>query len=82
MAGKCQHQNRKNARKELERIVTNKLTKKQNTEQFNTRMKKMGSGQRGDKIRTYREQDNLCITRSGRKVKLKSVLKGLIEDLG
>lgn len=41
------------------------------------RKKQMGSGQRGDKVRTYRFQDNTAVdSRTGRKASLSKVLDG------
>lgn len=40
-----------------------------------------GSGMRGDKIRTYRERDDLIITATGRKVSLAQVRAGKLNLL-
>ena len=50
----------------------------QNTE----RASQIGSGMRGDKIRTYREQDGIVIDhRSMKKAPLKLILQGKLELL-
>lgn len=46
------------------------------------RREAVGSGQRGDKVRTYRVQDDLVTDhRSGRKCRLSSVAAGELEQL-
>jgi len=51
-AGKCQRQNRKNARRKLEKKVGEELARKNQARSFEVRRQKMGPGMRGDKIRT------------------------------
>lgn len=46
------------------------------------RQTQVGSGMRGDKIRTYREQDGIVTDhRSGRKARLSDVMKGGLDKL-
>lgn len=76
-ASRSQHDNRKTARAILESRVKDYFDniKDKNTSQ--TRKAQIGSGMRGDKIRTYREQDDLVTDhRSEKKVRLKSILTG------
>jgi len=77
-AGKNQHQNRRHARKELEKLVSEMEVRKYKKDHSEKRRGNMGSGQRGDKIRTYREVDNQVITPS-KKVNLKKVLSGSLD---
>ena len=76
-SAKSQHQNRKSARAMLERRVA-ELRKQGQIDQHNaTRRNQVGSGMRGDKVRTYRTRDNRVVDdRTGRKVSLKKVLQG------
>lgn len=48
----------------------------------NVRSQQIGSGMRGDKIRTFRFQDNIAVDhRTGNKVPLDKVMNGQIELL-
>lgn len=70
-------QNYKAALAELRRRFSERQNKAAATSLNNTRRKQIGSGMRGDKIRTYRYQDNVVIDhRTNRKFKLSNVLKG------
>ncbi|WP_432263414.1 peptide chain release factor-like protein [Cupriavidus sp. TMH.W2] len=78
-AAKSQHQNRRVAREILETRVAAFYSSaiRQATEEQRRTM--VGSGQRADKIRTYREQDDLVTDhRSGRKARLKEVRAGAL----
>ncbi len=81
-ASKSQAQNRRTARELLEHRVSMFMTQKASGVENQNRREQLGSGMRGDKIRTYREQD--CIVtdhRSGKKVRLKDVIRGNLEIL-
>jgi peptide chain release factor 1 len=79
-SAKCQHQNRRNARAMLEARVTQHYNNEKYAAIEKDRQSKVGSGMRGDKIRTYREKDDVVIDhRTNRKTRLSVVLKG---DLG
>lgn len=81
-ASKSQAQNRKTARELLEHRVSAYMIQKASGVENQNRKMQLGSGMRGDKIRTYREQD--CIVtdhRSGKKARLKEILRGNLEIL-
>lgn len=81
-ASKSQSQNRRTARELLEHRVSILMAQKASGIENQNRREQLGSGMRGDKIRTYREQD--CIVtdhRSNKKVRLKDVIRGNLEIL-
>lgn len=79
---RCQHQNKRLARAVLEARVIEFLSSKQALEKNLDRKARIGSGQRADKIRTYRQQDDLIIDhRTGVKRRLSSILKGGLAEL-
>lgn len=80
---RSQHQNRQLAREVLEARV-GALYAAQGQEQLDRDRRQMvGSGQRADKIRTYRTQDNqVSDHRAGRKARLSDVLRGDLSGLG
>lgn len=81
-AEKSQHQNRRAAREMLEVRVAEFLSNQMKKKLDATRRDMIGSGMRGDKIRTYREQDNVVIDhRTGRKISLSVVEDGHIDAL-
>jgi peptide chain release factor 1 len=76
-SAKCQHQNRRTARAMLEARVTQHYNNAKYAALEQDRQSKVGSGMRGDKIRTYREKDDVVIDhRTNRKTRLSVVLKG------
>lgn len=83
----CQdeRQQNQNKRKALEILCSRLYVKmmQENTDKENQeRKKQIGSGQRGDKIRTYRFQDNIVINHLiGNKVRLEDVLNGDLDSL-
>lgn len=81
-ATKSQHMNRKTARAVLEaRVKAHFLSIKQ-TQKQEERIKMRGSGQRGDKIRTYREQDDIVNSHiTGSKARLRDIRKGGLAKL-
>lgn len=77
---RCQHQNKKKAKAVLEDRVVNFINSKKQEKIDSERKNQVGSGMRGDKIRTYREQDNLVINHeSNKKVRLSDIKKGKLE---
>ena len=81
-SSKSQHQNKRTAREMLE-IRVKKFYDDQNFEALNKqREKDRGSGMRGDKVRTYRERDDIVTDhRSEIKMRLKDVRIGKLEPL-
>jgi peptide chain release factor 1 len=79
---KSQHRNKVLAREVLEARVS-ALFKTQNKIRIdNERKCQVGSGMRGDKIRTYRQRDNIVNDhKSGRKTSLSSIQEGRLELL-
>lgn len=79
--GKCQHQNRRVARELLEVRVAQAEAEAKDRQKAAALKAQRGSGMRGDKIRTYRERDDLVITADGRKVSLNQVRSGKLNLL-
>ena len=79
---KSQHRNKVLAREVLEARVIN-LFKIQNKSKIDNKRKlQVGTGMRGDKIRTYREKDNIVSDhKTGKKTSLSSILEGKLELL-
>ena len=76
-AAKSQHRNRTAARQMLEARVAAFYADKAKAAETDRRRQMVGSGMRGDKIRTYRVRDDQVTDhRSGRKVRLQDVLAG------
>lgn len=74
---RSQHDNRRTARLILEARVKAHYDEIKNREASHARKSQVGSGMRGDKIRTYREQDDVVIDhRTETKVRLKDVRAG------
>lgn len=81
-SAKSQHQNRKTARAMLEARVRALAESQASALLAHHRKAQVGSGMRADKIRTYREQDDLVIDhRTGAKVRLSKVRAGDLESL-
>lgn len=81
-SAKSQMQNRKTARQMLEARVSAHYEKADRQRQSSDRKAQVGSGMRGDKIRTYRERDNLATDhRTGKKAQLSSVRSGSVDRL-
>lgn len=75
--GRCQHQNRRLAREMLEARVSEQLHRNTKNTTDSARKSMIGSGMRGDKIRTYREQDDQVVDhRSGKRVRLSDIRQG------
>ena len=78
---KCQHQNRREARSMLEARVKS-LQEKKMYEEISDKRREKGSGMRGDKIRTYREKDDIVIDhRTDKKYRLKDIRAGKLRNL-
>lgn len=79
-ASRSQHENRRTARAVLESRVANHFATLKFGEISKQRSDQVGSGMRGDKIRTYRERDDVATDhRTERKVKLSFILRGELE---
>lgn len=81
-ATKSQHRNRRLAREALEARVMDLLRDEAARKAAAIRRGQVGSGMRGDKIRTYREQDSVAVDhRSGRRAPLRAVRDGRLDLL-
>jgi peptide chain release factor 1 len=81
-SSKCQHQNRREARAMLEERVGQHYAQQAFAEQSAERRQQVGTGQRGDKVRTYRTQDDSVVDqRSGLRARLRDVVSGKLELL-
>lgn len=79
---RCQHQNKRTARATLEARVAAHMAEGLASDRNLDRKNKVGSGQRADKIRTYRQQDDLVADhRTGVKCRLSVVVKGGLSKL-
>lgn len=82
-SSRSQHQNRKTARTILEARVRAARDGESAAGLAADRKKQVGTAMRGDKIRTYRDQDDTATDhRSGRKARLSRVLRGQLDLLG
>lgn len=76
---RSQGQNKRTARELLELRVAEAMEAKQTSQANRDRKQQIGSGQRGDKVKTYREKDDIVTNHlTGCKGKLSIVLKGNI----
>lgn len=81
-AMKSQHQNRRLAREMLEARVAARCREEAERGVAASRRQQVGSGMRGDKIRTYREQDNTVVDhRTGNRAPLNHFLEGQLDLL-
>lgn len=79
-ASKSQHRNKQIAREMLEGRVAAYYASQIADREASRRRDMVGSGMRGDKVRTYRvRDDNATDHRSGRKARLSDVLAGRLE---
>ena len=82
-ASKSQHRNRVTAREMLEARVAAHLQSVDKRDADDRRRVMVGSGMRGDKVRTYRVRDEIVTDhRTGKKARLVDVLNGQLEKLG
>lgn len=80
--GRNQHQNKKQARKIVEQRVQSMVDSNTSRDADNLKKELAGSGERGDKIRTYRFQDGIVTDhRNGRKCQLKDLINGKFEKI-
>lgn len=81
-ATKSQHRNRQIAREMLEGRVAAHKAQAESAAERDKRRGMVGSGMRGDKVRTYRVRDDQVTDhRSGRKARLREVLAGRLDLL-
>lgn len=81
-ASKSQHQNRRVAREMLEGRVSAHYAGQAQDVESKKRKDMVGSGMRGDKVRTYRVRDDQVTDhRSGAKARLQDVIAGRLERL-
>jgi peptide chain release factor 1 len=79
---KSQHHNRKMARSVLETRVKEHFASMSRSKLEQDRKEQIGSGMRGDKIRTYRSQDKIVTDhRSGQKCSLQDIMAGKLEKI-
>lgn len=79
-ASRSQHENRRTARAVLESRVAEHYSKIKYGAISDLRNQQVGSGMRGDKIRTYRERDDIATDhRNEKKVKLSFILRGELD---
>ena len=79
---KSQFDNKKTARAMLEARVESYYREIRMSAKHESRKQMVGSGMRGDKIRTYREQDDQANDHvTGKRVRLKDVRKGGLSKL-
>jgi peptide chain release factor 1 len=78
-ATKSQHDNRRVAREVLEARVANHYAGLAKSAEDSARKQMVGSGMRGDKIRTYRCQDDTVSDHeSGQKMRLQKMMTGVL----
>lgn len=81
-AQRCQHANRRQARAVLEARVAEHFQQLRDQRERSCRRQQVGSGQRGDKVRTYCAQHGVVTDhRSQRKAPLRAVVAGRLEEL-
>lgn len=80
--GRNQHHNKREARKIVEERVRNHFTSIHRDNEASIKKELAGSGERGDKIRTYRYQDGIVTDhRSGKKCQLKDLINGRFDKI-
>lgn len=81
-ASKSQHDNRRVARTLLEARVRARLEAERSASKSADRKQQVGTGMRGDKVRTYREQDDQVVDhRTERRARLRDVRRGGLNKL-
>lgn len=74
---RSQHQNRELAMKWLEAKLSENIANKVSSQENSERKKQIGSGMRGDKIRTIRYMDRIVTNNlNGKKISLEKYLNG------
>lgn len=77
---RSQHRNKKTALEILSARLEKREKLQKQSKENNQRKNQIGMGQRGDKIRTYRFQDDRAIDhRTGKKIRLEDVLMGRLD---
>ena len=80
--GRNQHRNKKDARRIVEDRVRQGIETEYRLNSMHVKRELAGSGERGDKIRTYRYQDGIVTDhRSGKKCQLKDLINGKFEKI-
>lgn len=80
--GRSQHQNKRKAFGILEERLSSAAKAEEAQRLARLKAEQAGSGMRGDKVRTYREQDDTVTDhRTEKKVRLKDVLVGKLDKL-
>lgn len=80
--GRSQHTNRQTALTVLRARLLEQQLSAENSQQAATRKQQVGSGMRGDKIRTVQmRRGKVTDHRTGKKTSLKRYLRGYLEDL-
>lgn len=80
-ASKSQHDNRRAAREVLEARVAAHFAEAAKASTDHARRQMVGSGMRGDKIRTYRAQDDVVTDHAtGQKLRLRDVMAGKLPE--
>jgi peptide chain release factor 1 len=76
-ANRSQHQNREMALRWIEAKIAENITSKSTSDENNMRRQHIGTGQRGDKVRTVRYQDGIVTNNlNGKKTTLDRYLDG------
>lgn len=79
---KSQHQNRAKAWQLLRARVYDDVQRKKDAERAATRSEMIGSGQRSERVRTYRYKENIVVDhRLGRSFNLRPILEGQMDDM-
>lgn len=80
--GRSQHQNKRKAYGILEERLSSAAQAEESQRIAKLKAEQAGSGMRGDKVRTYREQDDTVTDhRTEKKARLKDILAGKLEKL-
>lgn len=80
--GRSQHQNKRKAYGILEERLTSGLNAQESERVAKMKAEQAGSGMRGDKVRTYREQDDTVSDhRTEKKARLKDILAGKLDKI-
>jgi peptide chain release factor 1 len=80
--GRSQHQNKRKAFDILELRLSSSVQAEEAQRVSKMKAEQAGSGMRGDKVRTYREQDDTVSDhRSEKKARLKDILAGKLDKL-
>jgi len=79
--GRDQHKNRRAGKEAVNKILDEMVNAEKLLNQNIDRSDMVGSGMRGDKIRTYRFQEDIVIDhRTNKKYNLKQIMKGNIDN--